>query len=697
MSKNQIALDHLTEIKELGSSEEAIKQIQILVQKFPNFVLGWIEFGLIQRRLKQHELALNNFKIAHKLAPKNYKAQLNIARELKHLGNLDEANKIIDSLIKQCPKDIQIKILKGNILQCQADLNAAAKLYKSILNDNPDHLVSRLKLAHVYSQLGQIKTAITLLEESYQLLGADIDILIRLGILNQALEKWEIAFQWFDKACQEYPSNHKGYCHLAQIMFLQGEIDSATQLIQEAQAKIPDALPIILKSIEFAKQLGNFDLCYQKLKDALQRFPDNIELLWKLCSVYIKQGNYEAALEILDKISPDNTFLMKKNQELKAECYFHQYDYQKAEEHLKEAISLAPIATAANTRTRLALVMMITGRIVKARQELKIATEEITLKNPLGKTAVPLKSHTAVVTNELRLNPNMLLKLQAAQQATGKERILALGRLLIEEPNYLGASLYLAKELRTQNIFNNLQQALSHNATTVPTIPKRIVQFWNESQPPQEVQRICQSWLDYNPEYQYARFSLETAIAFLKQHYDQKVLTAFANCDQPAIQSDFFRLAYLNKMGGFYVDADDLCRQSLDNITSLNPELVVLQEEFACIGNNFLGCIPGQSMIRTAFHQATINLNHYNNEGPWFNTGPALITSVVCSGLIPYLNYPDYYMWPRILVLSQAQLRKIVIPHLPLPYKRTNKSWQQNAYQRRIGVPLKESATLSSN
>lgn len=755
-SKNQQASECLSEIKKLGDSKKAISQIKELLEEFPDFIPGWLELGLIYRKLGDRESALNSFEIAIKLAPNNQNiklqlsveqlyfnqvetcrknlqeileinpknivaivklgelyrqedqrdtalklfqkaleinpqnigAKLNLATELKYLGRLDEAIKIIDSVIQQFPENLHAKMLKGNIFQAKPDLIAAANLYKSIISHKPKHLNSRLELAKTYSQLGQIETAITLLEETYQLLGSNINIFIQLGSLNRALEKWEIAVQWYQTACQEYPSNYQGYCHLANLMFLQGEIDFATQLIQKAQAKIPDSLPIIIKSIEFPLQLGNFDLSLQKLKKALKRFPENVQLRWQLCRVHMGQGDYTAALDVLDKISTDNQAWIRQTEQLKAESYFYQYDYEHAEEHFKKAILSAPVATATIERNRLATILMLTGRIEEARQEFKNATKELQLKTSLIKTAIPLKSHPAMVTNELRLNPPLLARLQEVQQEAGEERILAIGSLLMEEPTYLGAALYLARELRAQGIFDNIQKSLSQNSKTLPTIPRRIVQFWDEPEPPQELRRICQSWLNLNPEYQYIRFSLKTAVAFLEEHYDSKVLKAFANCDQPATQADFFRLAYLNKMGGFYADADDLCRQSLDNIVNLNPELVVLQEDFACIGNNFIGCIPGQTMISTAFHKAVNSLSRYCNEGPWFKTGPGLITSVVCSGLLPYLTYDDYQIWPRLLVLSQAQLRKIVNQHMPLAYKRTTKNWRQNAYQRRIKVML---------
>jgi len=174
-------------------------------------------------------------------------------------------------------------------------------------------------------------------------------------------------------------------------------------------------------------------------------------------------------------------------------------------------------------------------------------------------------------------------------------------------------------------------------------------------------------------------FSLDKAIAFLQENYDSQVLQAFNNCHHAATKSDFFRLAYLNKMGGFYADVDDKCLQPLDALVNHNPELIVAQGLRSNIENDFLGCIPGQVMIAAAFNQAVESLIDYCNESPWFKTGPALITSSVCNGLVPYLTTPDYPDLPRIIVLNQSQLRHTVHQHLPLAYKKTNKSWNHDA------------------
>ena len=685
--KVEIHLSKIEILCDLRRFGEAKNHLELLYKKYPDDSRVLIHLGHLERKLGQRKKALHWFRLAQEKtsnAKQNLEVQTFAIEELRDLNILDEAVQLANQIIQQFPHNIRAQIIKGSILQKQLKLKEAVNLYKNILSNEPKHLTSRLELSKIYRQLGQVTKARSLLQETHKLLGSNLHTLIQLGVLNEALENSRIAAQCYQKACQEYPDNHQGYCNLANFLFFQGKTEQALNLLQKAQVKIPNTVPVLIRLIDFQIRLGNFEVSRQLLKDGLNNFPHNIELLWQLCRLYMGEGDYSAALGILDKISTDNQEWIRKTEQLKANIYFYLYDYQKAEQHLKKAISLATIAT--GDRNRLGTILMLTGRIEEAYQEFKIATEELTRKNSLDQTLVPFRGNPAMITNELRMNPPLMAKLQAAQQETEDERILELGSILAKEPTYLGSALYLARELRVQGIFDKLQQALSQNVTSSPTIPRRIVQFWDESEPPPEIERICQSWRDFNPEYEYIRFSLETTVAFLKKHYDSKVLNAFENCDQAATQADFFRLAYLNKMGGFYADADDLCRQSLDIIVNHNPELVILQEDFACFGNNFLACIPGQTMIHRAFYQAVNNLSDYCNESPWFKTGPGLITSVVCSGLLPYLSYTDYQVWPRILVLTQTQLRKIINQHVFLHYKRTAKNWQHNSYRRKIKV-----------
>ena len=679
LGKTDILLD-------LDRLAEAQTYLNDLYRQYPEEFAVIINLGRCAKRMGQRQQAWQWFDKAQtqaKNSTQTIRARLFAIEELRDLGRYDEALTTVEELIAQHPENTRALLLKGSILQRIPSLNKAIAVYELVLSLQPSNLLCRFELAKAYSQSDRVEKAIDLLETTHHTWGANFEILSQLGNLHQALENWTEARQWYLELCQQFPDRPQGYCLFANLIYLQGEVETALMVLEEADRKIPNSFPILLQTIDILIRSGDLPASQKLLKQAIALFPDRLPLRLKLCRCHMQGGEYEQALEVLAAITTDDRAWLKQIEEHRGNIYFSQYQYARAEKHFQKAIAIAPIAI--GTRNRLANILLLTGRLQEARQEFKTATDELQRRTPPGKIFVPLRSHPAMVANELRINPPMLAKLQAAQQqASPQDRIMEFGRMLVEEPTYLGASLYLARELRQQGIFDKLQQTLATDNRDFPSIPRRIVQYWDESNPPQEVKNLCQSWQQCNPDYEYHLFDYERAIAFLETHYDREVLNSFANCDRPATQADFFRLAYLNKMGGFYADADDLCRQSLDAIVRLKPELVVLQEDFACIGNNFIGCIPGQISIRTAFYQAVNNLAEYCNEAPWFKTGPGMLTSAIGSGLVPYLTYTDYRMWLRLLVLSQTQFRKLINQHIFLSYKKTNKSWQYHAYSRRL-------------
>ena len=678
--KIQAHLTYIDTLLDLSRFEAAQNKLKILQEKYPDNFQILIRAGNLDRNRGQREKALFWFEIAlnKALSPaQNLKASTLIVKELLALGRLDLAVAKIDLFISEPPDNIPLRIIKAKILTKQNKLIEAANIYKNNIQLESKNLESRLELANIYSQVGKVEAAISLLQETEQLLGQSLKLSLQLGKLYQDQSEYNQARYWYQRACTEYPEKPQGYCSLANLMVLEGNIANAIKLLQQTKAKIPHSPQVSLRIIQLQIQLGNFDLSQQILNQELILSPHNPQLLWQLCQIQIKQGKYELALKVLDRISNDDQESIKRTEQLKAIIYLWQGDFPSAETYLNQVIAKSAIAT--SDRDRLAIVLGLTGRVEAAQDQLNIATEELCIQPVSNTVNLPHRSITGMMVNELRTNPPMLKKLQATLETTGHHRILALANLLTQEPMYLGTALYLAKELRAQGVFTKMHQALSPSSSKTPSIPRRIVQFWDESQPPEEVQKICQSWCHHNPNYEHTIFSLDKAIAFLQKHYDSRVLQAFNNCHHAATKSDFFRLAYLNRMGGFYADVDDKCLQPLDSLISSNPELVVAQGLRTNIENDFLGCIPGQVMIRTAFNQAVESLIDYCNESPWFKTGPGLVTSAICGGLVPYLTCPDYSDLPRILVLNQSQLRHTVHQHLPLNYKKTNKSWNHEA------------------
>ncbi|MEM9217705.1 MAG: tetratricopeptide repeat protein [Cyanobacteria bacterium P01_F01_bin.150] len=704
----QVRLNHLEPtlkivevLREAGKLDEAGDRLQNLLNQQTHYTANEvakidIQWGWIERQKGNGRAALQWFYSARSklLAPLDDQpkdssnipsATLNllsqcqwlVIEELRGLGEFDSAKDELEHSSPQIKAQVRTQLLLGSILQQTLELDRAKTSYRTVLETHPDHLGARIELARILGQTGHPQDAIAMLEDTYQTLGPQLRVLLLLGQLHKALDDWDCAQHWFETAynhCGESPLAH---CAFADTLFHQGDIERALDVLTKGQAAFPRSVDISLKFAVIAQQSGKIKLAKASLTQAAI-FAQNIPLQVQYCRLLIRCGELNDAIATLNQLNTDQHNWCKQIEQLRGEIAVQQYDFNTAEEHYQKAITLHPPTP--HERNQLARILLLQGQIDKARHQLQLATEELEKKRPPGQIGLPIKNHVATVINEFRMNPPMMAQLEDTQEEEGRDRLLSLGSLLVQEPTFLGSAIYLVKELRVQGIFKQLQQALPNIATGAMPIPKQIVQFWDDLQPPEDVYSLGQTWVEQNPEYEYKRFSLGEAIAFLQAHYDDDVLQAFRLCSHVATQADFFRLAYLNKMGGFYADADDRCLNSLEELRASNAELVLFQEDFACLGNNFLGCVPGQPMIRAALYQAVDNLLNYSAEWAWSQTGPGLLTSVVCSGLGPYLASSDYRMWPRLWVMTRGELTSFVWIHVQLAYKGTEKSWQSHAY-----------------
>lgn len=116
-------------------------------------------------------------------------------------------------------------------------------------------------------------------------------------------------------------------------------------------------------------------------------------------------------------------------------------------------------------------------------------------------------------------------------------------------------------ELRSYFIWNLIQcsrRALPEVGGVI--IPRQIIQFWNDIKAiPPDVQVCIDSWKACeNYGFKRLLFDDNSARNFIASNYEHHYVKAFAFCRHPAMRADYFRLCYIYRYGGFYVDADDV-------------------------------------------------------------------------------------------------------------------------------------------
>ncbi len=99
---------------------------------------------------------------------------------------------------------------------------------------------------------------------------------------------------------------------------------------------------------------------------------------------------------------------------------------------------------------------------------------------------------------------------------------------------------------------------MHQSTTSVP--PHILVQFWDDAKAiPADVRECIDSWRPLDEQgFERLLFDDDSAGQFIAEYFSQRHLAAFERCLHPAMRSDYFRLCFIMKKGGFYVDADDV-------------------------------------------------------------------------------------------------------------------------------------------
>jgi mannosyltransferase OCH1-like enzyme len=167
--------------------------------------------------------------------------------------------------------------------------------------------------------------------------------------------------------------------------------------------------------------------------------------------------------------------------------------------------------------------------------------------------------------------------------------------------------------------------------TNEDQIPRVVVQFWHDLRRlPDDVKGCIDSWKALAKDgFRQLLFDDDGARAFICEYYTPEHETAFDLCYHPAMRCDYFRLCYVLRNGGFYVDADEVYRGTdcsavvkdsrikiqplcYDSIKEemVRPELFLRDEVFPspCIfyvNNNPLIAPPGHQLLSIALDRAT--------------------------------------------------------------------------------------------
>jgi len=123
--------------------------------------------------------------------------------------------------------------------------------------------------------------------------------------------------------------------------------------------------------------------------------------------------------------------------------------------------------------------------------------------------------------------------------------------------------------------------------------------------PPKEYETMKETWRQLHPDWKYIDWDLDNSRKFLKDHYPD-YLNLFDGYKRDIFRIDAIRYFALHHYGGFYVDTDVDCLQSID---CLRQHKVVLalnkytKNTLSIYNNHFMGTVPNSKFFQACIER----------------------------------------------------------------------------------------------
>lgn len=236
------------------------------------------------------------------------------------------------------------------------------------------------------------------------------------------------------------------------------------------------------------------------------------------------------------------------------------------------------------------------------------------------------------------------------------------------------------------------------NSDETVAAPRLLVQFWDDaSAVPDDVRACLDSWAPLEAAgFERALFDDTSARTFIDEHFSADHIDAFERCTHPAMRADYFRLCFILRFGGVYVDADDeylgadidplvnsgrlhlqtmcydIASDSMANVTESLEETTGVERIFY-VNNNPLIARAGHPVIARALKRSTALLRDSNmtNRDVQSLTGPGNLTA----SLVAHAVQHHAQRQPRDFVLLTTW-DAVAISKWPLAYRADLRNWR---------------------
>ena len=666
-------------LRDAGRSADAEAAWQDALRLRPGFVPALVGLGLAARRRGDRAAALAHFEAAAAAAPGTLSVLLELAAERREQGDLEGARDAARRALAVEPGHAAAWISLGQTERRAARHEAARDAFARAHAADPKALPPVLDLAAEHFLLGDPDAAEALLQHAIAAHPRAAAPRAALARQHRIAGRFAAAIALGREADALEPGLRPAALTVAEALFESAQPEAALAELAEAEqacAAAEHRASLAAARITLLRRAGRIPEAVAAARAAGAAQPGEFGLWHARCLAELRLGDAAAAAACFAAAPPAVTPAQRHAlASCRAEAAELRGDHATAEAEMAEAARHAPTAPFPHdVLARLALLRWDAAAVRHHLGEaLRLQAGEVALGRRQGRFNLTLPGQ---LLDEAALTPGLTAALAAALALPEPvEAVAAVAAVLRANPDVTAPAMALLVALRRQG-------PLVTPDPDAPPIPRAIGQFWDTGEPPADVAGIMASWEERNPGHALRRFDTASAITWLAAHDAPKTLAAFLRADGAAQRADLFRLAWLARQGGLWVDADDRCLAPIEAVLPAGAALVGVQEDLGSCANNLLAAAPEHPVILRALRDAVAALNRGDGDIVWLATGPGLVTRSLGAAVLEASGDGRIGLPPGVAILDRRAVMPCVAMHAAAAYKTTSRYWQHPGRRR---------------
>ncbi|MDQ8205106.1 tetratricopeptide repeat protein [Pelagicoccus sp. SDUM812003] len=300
-----------------GNASTGAELLETCVSLKSDYAPAWLRAGDLALKRGSLADAENCYRNCLAIAPDNRFAELGRIRVLVQNDQAETALPELKKLVVDQPDFVAARAFLAQLYERSGDRSSAKTLRdenKSVWDAKPDdpwledvwqRCYDPRQLGVEFEDLIRIKdydAALAILDRLVNLSGNEARAHMMRGQVYLETERYALARDAFRKSIQNPDAPEGAYTYLLKALVHIGELAEAENVAREALNAYPDSLDILMEAAGVQMDLGNIESAVSLMERATQLDPYHALANQMLSSIYRRTGQTEKALESLERL-----------------------------------------------------------------------------------------------------------------------------------------------------------------------------------------------------------------------------------------------------------------------------------------------------------------------------------------------------------------------------------------------------------